>query len=102
MTTYFFHAEELGQPRHHYLALTRSAALALIDGRLQEAEQLIDQAAALGERICDPWQRMAATDDASDGHSRASAAMEDRNFEGLCRLARSHLRVRSRVACPDR
>ena len=54
MTNYLFHAEEFGQPRHDYLALTRSAALALIDGRLEEAEQLIDQAAALGERICEP------------------------------------------------
>ena len=54
MTTYLFHAEEFGQPRHDYLALTRRAALALIDGRLEEAEQLIDQAAALGERICEP------------------------------------------------
>ena len=47
-------AEGFGQPRHDYLALTRRAALALIDGRLDEAEQLIDEAGALGERIGEP------------------------------------------------
>jgi hypothetical protein len=46
--------ERFGQPRHDYLALTRRGALALIDGRLDEAESLIDEAAALGERIGEP------------------------------------------------
>ena len=54
VTEYLYHAEGLGQPRHDYVMLTRRAALALIDGRLDEAEQLIDQAGALGERICEP------------------------------------------------
>ena len=54
LTEYLYHAEGFGQPRHDYLARTRRAALALIDGRLDEAEQLIDQAGALGERICEP------------------------------------------------
>jgi hypothetical protein len=54
VTEYLYHAEGFGQPRYDYLALTRRAALALIDGRLDEAEQLIDQASALGERIREP------------------------------------------------
>jgi tetratricopeptide (TPR) repeat protein len=54
LTEYLFLAERFGQPRHDYLALTRRGALALIDGRLDEAERLIDEAGALGERICEP------------------------------------------------
>ncbi|HVH24648.1 MAG TPA: AAA family ATPase, partial [Pseudonocardia sp.] len=46
--------ERFGQPRHDYLALTRRGALALIDGRLDEAESLIEEATALGERIGEP------------------------------------------------
>ncbi len=46
--------ERFGQPRYDYLALTRRGALALIDGRLDDAERLIDEAAALGERIGEP------------------------------------------------
>ena len=44
----------LGQPRHDYLALTRRAAMALLDGSLDEAERLVHAAAALGERIGEP------------------------------------------------
>jgi hypothetical protein len=54
VTEYLTLTERLGQPRHDYLALTRRAALALIDGRLDEAEQLIDEASTLGERISEP------------------------------------------------
>jgi len=36
------------------MALTRRGALALIDGRFDEARQLIDQASALGEQIREP------------------------------------------------
>ncbi len=43
-----------GQPRHDYLVLTRRGALALVDGRLDEAEGLIGDASALGERIGEP------------------------------------------------
>jgi hypothetical protein len=42
------------QPRHRYLAETRRACLALLRGRLDEAEALIESAAALGERIREP------------------------------------------------
>jgi tetratricopeptide (TPR) repeat protein len=51
---YLAAAERLGQPRHVYLARTRVAALALLDGRLDEAEDRITAAAALGERIGEP------------------------------------------------
>jgi tetratricopeptide (TPR) repeat protein len=44
----------LGQPRHDYLALTRRAAMALLDGALEEGERLVHDAAALGERIGEP------------------------------------------------
>ena len=54
LTEYLYLTEGFGQPRHDYMALTRRSALALIDGRLDEARQLIDQASALGERICEP------------------------------------------------
>jgi hypothetical protein len=54
LTEYLHLTEGFGQPRHDYLALTRRGALALIDGRLDEAEKLIDEAGALGERICEP------------------------------------------------
>jgi tetratricopeptide (TPR) repeat protein len=51
---YLAAAEQLGQPRHRYLVRTREAALALLDGRLDEAEERIAAAAALGERIGEP------------------------------------------------
>jgi transcriptional regulator with XRE-family HTH domain len=54
LTEYLYLTEGFGQPRHDYMALTRRSALALIDARLDEASQLIDQASALGERICEP------------------------------------------------
>ena len=47
-------ADGFRQPRHDYLAMTRRGALALIDGRLDEAERLIAAASALGERIGEP------------------------------------------------
>ena len=46
--------DALGQPRHRYVAATRRAALALLDGDLTAAEALIDEAAALGARIREP------------------------------------------------
>ncbi len=44
----------LGQPRHRYLALTRRACLALLRGDLDAAEDLIERAAELGDRIREP------------------------------------------------
>lgn len=44
----------LGQPRHDYTALTRLAALQLLDGDLDGAELRIEEAARLGERIGEP------------------------------------------------
>lgn len=46
--------DRFGQPRHDYLALTRRAAMALLDGSLDEGEHLVHDAAALGERIGEP------------------------------------------------
>lgn len=46
--------EELGQPRHRYTSQTRRACLALLHGRLEEAEELIERAADLGERVREP------------------------------------------------
>jgi hypothetical protein len=54
LTEYLTAVEAFGQPRYDYLALTRRGALALIDGRLDDAETLIDEATALGERIGEP------------------------------------------------
>ncbi len=54
LTEYLYAAERSGQPRHDYLALTRRGAIAMIDGRLDEAEKLIEEASALGERIGEP------------------------------------------------
>jgi len=54
LTEYLEAAERFRQPRHDYLALTRRAALAMIDGQLDEAERLIADASALGERIGEP------------------------------------------------
>ena len=54
LTDYLHAAEGFGQPRHDYMALTRWAALAMIDGRLDEAEQLIAKASDLGARIGEP------------------------------------------------
>ncbi|MHA6782780.1 ATP-binding protein [Pseudonocardia saturnea] len=51
---YLLAADRFGQPRHDYLAVTRRAALAVVDGRLDEAEELIAGATALGERIGEP------------------------------------------------
>ena len=44
----------LGQPRHDYTALTRLAALQLLDGDLDGAELRIEEAARLGELIGEP------------------------------------------------
>ena len=46
--------DRLGQPRHDYYALTRRAAMALLDGSLDEGERLVHDAAALGEQIGEP------------------------------------------------
>ncbi len=46
--------DRLGQPLHRYLAETRRACLTLLRGRLDEAEEHIERAAALGERIREP------------------------------------------------
>jgi hypothetical protein len=54
LDTYLAAIDALGQPRHRYLALTRRGALALLDGRLDDAAVLIDAAASLGERIGEP------------------------------------------------
>jgi hypothetical protein len=54
LTEYLSAAESFGQPRHDYLALTRRGALALIDGRLDDAARLIGEASALGDRIGEP------------------------------------------------
>lgn len=44
----------MGQPRHRYYALTRRAALMLLEGRLDDAAVTIDRAAELGESIGEP------------------------------------------------
>lgn len=46
--------DSLGQAQHRYTAATRRACVALLQGRLDEAEQLIEEAAALGVRIHEP------------------------------------------------
>lgn len=42
------------QLRHRYTALTRRACVALLHNRLDQAEELIDEARALGDRILEP------------------------------------------------
>jgi tetratricopeptide (TPR) repeat protein len=54
LDAYLAAAEAIGQPRFRYLALTRRAALELLDGRLGAAAHLIEEAARLGERIGEP------------------------------------------------
>jgi tetratricopeptide (TPR) repeat protein len=54
LDAYLAAAEAIGQPRFRYLALTRRAALELLDGRLVEAAQLVEDAARLGARIGEP------------------------------------------------
>ncbi len=44
----------LGQPRHRYTVETRRACLALLRGDLAEADERIERAAALGERLREP------------------------------------------------
>jgi hypothetical protein len=54
----FLHlAEASRQPRFRYAALVRRAALALLAGRLAEAERLIGQAEMLGEECGEPGVR---------------------------------------------
>ena len=50
-------AEASRQPRFRYAALVRRAALALLAGRLAEAERLIGQAEMLGEECGEPGAR---------------------------------------------
>ncbi|MBA2725962.1 MAG: hypothetical protein H0U53_08235, partial [Actinobacteria bacterium] len=54
LDAYLTALDDRGQPRHRYLALTRRAALALLEGRLEEAALLIDQSASLGDQIHEP------------------------------------------------
>jgi tetratricopeptide (TPR) repeat protein len=54
LDAYLAAADAIGQPRFRYLALTRRAALALLDGRLGDASDLLEEAARLGERIHEP------------------------------------------------
>lgn len=46
--------DRLAQPRHRYLAETRRACVALLRGRLGEAAERVEHAAALGGRIREP------------------------------------------------
>lgn len=46
--------ERQDQPRHRYTARTRRACVALLHGDLGRAAELIDETAALGERIFEP------------------------------------------------
>jgi hypothetical protein len=46
--------DRLAQPRHRYVAETRRACVALLRGRLDEADERIETAFALGERILEP------------------------------------------------
>ena len=54
LTDYLYETEGLRQPRHDYMAMTRRAAVALIDGHLDEAEEIIVAASQLGDRIGEP------------------------------------------------
>lgn len=54
LAQYLHAAEQLRQPHHDYLVATRRGALALIDGRLDDGENLVREANALGERIAEP------------------------------------------------
>ncbi len=47
-------AQELREPVAHYLALTRQVTVATMQGDLDEAEQLMEEAALLGEAIGEP------------------------------------------------
>ncbi len=44
----------LGQPHHRYMAATRRACLSLLRGRLDEADELIEEATRIGHRIREP------------------------------------------------
>lgn len=50
---YAYLTERLRQPRHDYLLRIRQAAIALLDGDLATGEQLVDEAAVLGEAVGD-------------------------------------------------
>lgn len=54
LNAFFLLEAALAQPRHDYMALTRRAAMALLEGDLDDAERLIQSAAALGERVGEP------------------------------------------------
>ena len=54
LDSYLQLAGALREPRYDYLVLTRRAALALLDGRVDDAEVLAEEAAALGRRISEP------------------------------------------------
>lgn len=54
LTDYLYATDQFGQPRHEYMALTRRAAIALIDGRLDDADDLITAVSRLGDRIGEP------------------------------------------------
>ena len=74
--------DRFAQPRHDYLALTRRAAVALLQGRIDEGERLVHDAADLGERIGEP----------DAGNVRMSQLLEVARARGdpdeLCRTAR--------------
>jgi hypothetical protein len=53
LAEYRYVTEGLRQPRHDYLLRTRLAALALLDGDIEEGERLSAEAAALGYEVGD-------------------------------------------------
>ena len=53
LAEYIHETQRLRQPRHDYLVRTRTAALALLDGDLDAAGDLIEDAYALGEQVGD-------------------------------------------------
>ncbi|HEY3007230.1 MAG TPA: AAA family ATPase [Micromonosporaceae bacterium] len=55
-------AERTGQPHYRWLVLSRRAALAILAGRIDEAETLIDQVAADAERLGEPDGRNVVAD----------------------------------------
>jgi hypothetical protein len=53
LAEYVHVAEKLLQPRHNYMLLTRQAALALLDGDIEDGDRLSREAAAVGDAVGD-------------------------------------------------
>ena len=71
--------EQLHEPRHDYVRLTRQAALALLDGDVEAGDALSAEAAVLGEAVGDPTPATSACHSGSRSYGPAATRRSSRH-----------------------